>query len=224
MRTAFAHQSEEELFAEILRRRAMREEYRTALGELVGRWREPARTVVRRIQGSYMRGAPEEADDVFQEAVGKLIARGLDQFRGLSEHNAGKAASPKTFFLRIVKHVAIDRYRRSREELDATPPGADDQSPEHTPHEVAQAIAHAQRKAEREEAIEEYWIAFERLRREHPNEAQAWDLYHHQDVEDHAQVARLLQISVANSYKRVSRAHAWLKLYLLERRGEEEWS
>ena len=60
------------------------------------------------------------------------------------------------------------------------------------------------------------------LRREHPNEAAAWDLYHHQDVDDHAEVARLMGITVANSYKRVSRAQAWLKLYLLEQRREED--
>lgn len=222
MRTAFAHQSEDELFAEVLRRRAAGEDFKNALGALVERWRDPARTVVRRIQGSYMRGSPDEADDVFQDAVGKLISRGLDQFRGLSEHSPGKAASPKTFFLRIVKHVAIDRYRRSREDLQSAPRSGEDELPEASAHEVAQAVTHAQRKSEKEEATEEYWIAFERLRREHPNEAQAWDLYHHQDVDDHARVASLLNITVANSYKRVSRAQAWLKLYLLETRGEEE--
>jgi len=35
-------------------------------------------------------------------------------------------------------------------------------------------------------------------------------------VEDHEECARLLNITVANSYKRVSRAQAYLKLYLLE--------
>ena len=214
--------NEEELFSEILRRRSGREDFRSPLGELVERWREPARTVVRRIQGSYMRGSPEEAEDVFQEAVGKLMARGLDQFRGLSEHAPGKAASPRTFFLRIVKHVAIDRYRRQREELHETAEGFDEDAPSESAYEVAQAVDAAQRMHAREEATEEYWTAFERLRREHPNEAAAWDLYHHQDVEDHAECARVLNISVANSYKRVSRAQAWLKLYLLELRNEEE--
>lgn len=221
MRTAYAHQSEDQLFQEILRRRAAREDFRPALGALVERWRDPARTVVRRIQGSYMRGSPEEAEDVFQDAVGKLIARGLDQFRGLSEHSPGQAASPKTFFLRIVKHVAIDRYRRQREELHSAPEGQEEDAPRETAHEVAQAVDASQRKEQKAEATEEYWAAFERLRREHPNEATAWDLYHHQDVEDHAEVARALQITVANSYKRVSRAQAWLKLYLLEQRSEE---
>ena len=221
MRTAYAHQSEDELFQEVLRRRGGREDFRQPLGALVERWREPSRTVVRRIQGSYLRGSPEEADDVFQESVGKLIARGLDQFRGLSEHNPGQAASPKTFFLRIVKHVAIDRYRRTREDLDSTPPSLEEDAPQENPQQVAQAVDASARKREREDAAEEYWLAFERLQREHPNEAAAWDLYHHQDVEDHVEAARLLQISVANSYKRVSRAQAWLKLYLLELRSEE---
>lgn len=222
MRPVYSQLSEQELFEEILRRRAAKEDFRAALGALVERWRDPARTVVRRIQGSYMRGSPEEADDVFQDAVGKLIARGLDQFRGLSEQVPGKAASPKTFFLRIVKHVAIDRYRRQKEELHQVPESMEDDAPQESVHQVAQAVDAAQATRERAEATEEYWLAFERLRREHPNEANAWDLYHHQDVEDHAECARILSISVANSYKRVSRAQAWLKLYLLEQRGEEE--
>lgn len=225
MRTsAYSQLNEDELFTELLRRRTAREDFRPLLGELVQRWRDPARTVVRRIQGSYMRGSPEEADDVFQEAVGKLIAKGLDQFRGLSEHSPGKAASPKTFFLRIVKHVAIDRYRRQREELHSVPEGMEDDAPQESSHEIARAVDAAERQGARDEANEEYWIAFERLRREHPNEAAAWDLYHHQDVEDHGECARMLNISVANSYKRVSRAQAWLKLYLLELRNEEESS
>lgn len=221
MRTAFAHRSEEELFEEILRRRSSRADFRDPLGALVERWRDPARTVVRRVQGSYMRGSPEEADDVFQEAVGKLMARGLDQFRGVSEFAPGRAAAPRTFFLRIVKHVAIDRYRRQREAPHSPADFRDDDAAHESPHQIAQAVETAHGVSARQEATEEYWSAFERLRREHPNEASAWDLYHHQDVEDHGECARLLGISVANSYKRVSRAQAWLKLYLLELRSEE---
>lgn len=222
MRTPTAPQSEDELFQEILRRRAAGEDVRRLIGELVEQWREPARTVVRRIQASYLRGSPEDADDVYQEAVQKLIARGLDQFRGISEQTPGKAASPKTFFLRIVKHVAIDRYRRNREDLAPAPTAGEDELAPPTEHEVLRAVEAAEGAIRRDEAREEYWAAFGRLRREHPNEAAAWDLYHHQDVDDHAECARLLGITVANSYKRVSRAQAWLKLYLLERRREED--
>jgi RNA polymerase sigma-70 factor (ECF subfamily) len=222
MRTPSHSHSEDELFQEILRLRAEGEDVRRRVGELVERWREPARTVVRRIQASYQRGSPEDVDDVFQDSVQKLIARGLDQFRGISEQLPGKAASPRTFFLRIVKHVAIDRYRRSREDLAHAPPMGEDGLPAQTQHEVARAIEAAEGVRRRDEAREEYWAAFERLRREHPNEAAAWDLYHHQDVDDHAEAARLLGITVANSYKRVSRAQAWLKLYLLEQRREED--
>lgn len=220
MRAAFSHLSDQELFDEVVRLRGGKQDFRAALGALVERWREPARTVVRRIQGSYMKGSPEEADDVFQDAVSKLIARGLDQFRGLSEQVPGKAASPKTFFLRIVKHVAIDRYRRQREQLHHLPESMEDE-PVESAHEVAQAVEASSRAEQSAEANQEYWRAFERLKVEHPNEAAAWDLYHHQDVEDHAECARLMSISVANSYKRVSRAQAWLKLYVLENRGEE---
>ena len=39
---------------------------------------------------------------------------------------------------------------------------------------------------------------------------------------DHEAVARALGISVTNSYKRVSRAQAWLKLYILEARKRDE--
>ena len=150
-----------------------------------------------------------------------MRARGLEQFRGISEQMPGKAASPKTFFLRIVKHAAIDRYRRQREELAPAHPD-DEDGPMEAPHEVARAVVASQRTQERADATEEYWEIFERLRKEHPNEATAWDLYHHQDVEDHNECARLLGITVVNSYKRVSRAQAYMKLYLLELRGEEE--
>jgi RNA polymerase sigma-70 factor, ECF subfamily len=214
-------QGEDDLFSEILRRRAAGEDVRRLLGELCERWREPARTVVRRVQGSYLRGTSEDAEDVFQEAVQKLLARGLDQFRGISEQAPGKAASPKTFFLRIVKHGAIDRYRRSREDLAHGGVSGEEDAPQESPREVARAVAASEAALGRDEAREEYWAAFAKLREEHPNEAAAWDLYHHQDLDDHAEVARVLNITVANSYKRVSRAQAWLKLYLLELRGEE---
>ena len=221
MRPSIPH-SDDELFLEILRLRAEGADVRRQVGDLVELWREPARTVVRRVQASYQRGSPEDADDVFQEAVKKLIARGLDQFRGLSEQSPGAAASPKTFFLRIVKHAAIDRYRRNREDLAHALPEGEDGLPAQTEHEVTRAVEAAEGARRRDEAREEYWAAFERLRREHPNEAAAWDLYHHQDVDDHAEVARLMGITVANSYKRVSRAQGWLKLYLLEQRREED--
>ncbi len=221
MRTAYSQLTDEELFADILRRRAEGEDFRVQFGELCQRWRAPAGTVVRRIQGSYMRGSPDDLPEVFQESVGKFLARGLDQFRGISEQVPGKAASPKTFFLRIVKHAAIDRYRRQREDLASPHEDAED-GPMEAPHEVARAVAASRRVQERAEASEEYWDVFARLRKEHPNEAAAWDLYHHQDVEDHDECARLLGITVVNSYKRVSRAQAYMKLYLLELRGEEE--
>lgn len=167
-----------------------------------------------------MRGSPDDADELFQEAVAKFMAKGLEQFRGVSEQVPGKAASPKTFFLRIVKHCAIDRYRRQREDLDAgTAAGADeDEGPEQPRHEAVKSIAEARARQEQSEASEEYWAAWERLKGEHPNEAGAWDLYHHEDLDDHAEVARRLGITVVNSYKRVSRAQAWLKLYVLEAR------
>jgi RNA polymerase sigma-70 factor, ECF subfamily len=219
---ALAHLLDDELFAEVTRRRLAGEDFRAHLGELVERWRDPAYTVVRRVQGSFMRGSPDDQGEVFQEAVGKFIARGLAQFRGISEQVPGKAASPKTFFLRIVKHVAIDRYRRQREELASGGGEDSDEGPAEAPHDVARAVDVSNRVQQKADASEEYWAAFERLKQEHPNEAAAWDLYHHQDVEDHNECARLLEISVANSYKRVSRAQAYMKLYLLELRGEEE--
>jgi RNA polymerase sigma-70 factor (ECF subfamily) len=72
------------------------------------------------------------------------------------------------------------------------------------------------------EAHGEYGQAWGLLKTGHPNEAAAWDLYHHQDVDDHEAVAATLGISVTNSYKRVSRAQAWLKLYILEARKRDE--
>jgi RNA polymerase sigma-70 factor (ECF subfamily) len=183
------------------------------LGMLCERWRRPAYLVIRRVSASYRRGAPADEPEIFQEAVRKLIERGLDLFHGVSEGIPGKTASPKTFFLRIVKHAAIDRYRAARDLL-ANPPEDDESSD--SPPEIALATSRARRQEERKDAREIYWVAFERLRAEHPNEATAWDLYHHQDVEDHEQCAKLLNISVANSYKRVSRAQAYMRRYLIE--------
>jgi RNA polymerase sigma-70 factor (ECF subfamily) len=207
--------TDDELFAEVARRRSAGEPFGGPLGALVERWGRPARYVIGKIQASYGRGSPADADELFQDAVGKFIDRGLEQFRGVSEHMPGKAASPKTFFLRIAKHVAIDFYRRQREDLAPAPSDPDDVM-EESPAEVVRAVANARRTEERSEAQELYWAAFARLQKEHPKEAGAWELYHHQDVEDHEECARLLQITVVNSYKRVSRAQAYLKLYLLE--------
>lgn len=211
---AFRSFSDDELFAEVLRLRQAGAPFGAQLGELTERWRKPACFVVRRIQSSYSRGTPDDELEIFQEAVRKLVEKGLDQYRGISEQIPGKSASPKTFFLRIVKHLTIDLYRREREELSAVKDG--DEAPEATPEEAAQATHRARRADEEADASELYWAAFARLKREHPNEAAAWELYHHEDVEDHEQCARRLNISVQNSYKRVSRAQAYLRLYLLE--------
>lgn len=213
--------TDDELFAEIASKRAKGENFNKPLGELVERWRAPSATVVRRVQGAFMRGSPDDADEVFQDAVGKFLSRGLDQFRGVSEQVPGKAASPKTFFLRIVKHCAIDRYRRQREDLEQGPRDGEDEAAEPV-HQVQRSVAAADAKASAGEAHEEYWVAFRRLQDEHPNEAAAWDLYHHQDMDDHNEVARVLSITVVNSYKRVSRAQAYMKLYLLEARRQED--
>ncbi|PTL79408.1 RNA polymerase sigma factor [Vitiosangium sp. GDMCC 1.1324] len=211
--------TDEELFAEVLRRRATGEAVGGPLGALCERWARPARYVISKIQSSYSRGSPADADELYQDAVGKFLDRGLDQFRGVSEQMPGRSASPKTFFLRIVKHVAIDFYRRQREDLAPAPVDSDD-TMEEPPSEVARAMESSRRREERTEAQELYWRAFERLQEEHPKEAGAWDLYHHQDVEDHEECARRLNISVVNSYKRVSRAQAYMRLYLLDLQQE----
>src|SRR3954465_12996896 len=145
--------TDDELFAEISSRKAKGEDFKRHLGELVERWRAPASTVVRRVQGAFMRGSPDDADEVFQDAVGKFLSRGLDQFRGVSEHLPGKAASPKTFFLRIVKHCAIDRYRRHREELVQGPRDGEDEGGEPA-HEVARSVSASEAKASASEARE----------------------------------------------------------------------
>jgi RNA polymerase sigma-70 factor (ECF subfamily) len=206
------------LFGRILTRRGRGEDIGHDLGVLLERWRRPAIYVIRRIQQSYRRGGEPDQVELFQDAACKLLERGLDQFRGVSEDDSGNArvASARTFFLRIVKHTAIDHYRRHHEELAA--PSPDGEEHEHAPAEIGQAVDRARREAERDEASELYWRAFERLRAEHPNEAAAWDLYHHQDLDDHDAVARELGITVVNSYKRISRAQARLRLYLLELR------
>ncbi len=213
--------TDDELFAEVLQRRAGGEAVGAPLGALCERWARPARYVISKIQASYGRGSPADADELYQDAVGKFLDRGLDQFHGVSEQMPGRSASPKTFFLRIVKHVAIDFYRRHREELAPASASPDDVM-EETPSEVARAVEGARRREERAEAQELYWAAYARLQQEHPKEASAWELYHHEDVEDHEECARRLDISVVNSYKRVSRAQAYLKLYLLDLQRETQ--
>ncbi len=215
--------TDDELFSDITRRKAGGQDFKRQLGELVFRWRDGSTTVIRRVQGAFMRGSPDDADEIFQDAVAKFMAKGLEQFRGVSELVPGKAASPRTFFLRIVKHCAIDRYRRQREELD---PGfvsdEGDEAPEVSAPEAQRAVADAEARAQQVDAHGEYQEAWLRLQREHPNEAAAWDLYHHRDMDDHEAVAESLGITVTNSYKRVSRAQAWLKLYILEARQRDE--
>jgi RNA polymerase sigma-70 factor (ECF subfamily) len=212
--------SDEELFTAVAEGRAGGKDIGPPLGRLVERWRAGALYVIRRVRQSYGKGSPEDDEELFQEAVAKLVERGLDQFRGVSEQLPGKAASPKTFFLRIAKHVAIDRYRRSREVLAAGPAGEEEEQQEATGPQRSSAVEGSRRQEERAEASELYWAAYRRLQREHPNEASAWDLYHHQDLDDHQEVAKRLGINVTNSYKRVSRAQAYLKVYLLELSGE----
>ncbi len=210
--------TDDELFADISTRKASGLDFKKPLGELVFRWHGASAVVVRRVQGAFVKGSPDDVDEIFQDAVAKFMNRGLDQFRGVSEQVPGKAASPRTFFLRIVKHCAIDRYRRDRDELERAPRDEADEREEPV-HEAARAVSHARASAEQREAHEEYWAAFRRLQGEHPNEAAAWDLYHHQDMDDHDEVARVLGISVTNSYKRVSRAQAWMKLYVQDQRA-----
>ncbi len=209
------------LFGRILARRAEGQEPSRDLGVLLDRWRRPALYVIRRIQQSYRRGGESDQEELFQDAACKLIERGLDQFRGTTTDAQGahRASSARTFFLRIVKHTAIDHYRRHHEELAAAAPDGDE--PEATLPEIGQAVERSRRQAERDEAEELYRRAFERLQREHPNEAAAWALYHHQDVDDHEGVAKALGITVVNSYKRISRAQAHLRLFILEIRDAE---
>ena len=128
--------TDDELFAEVLQRRAGGEAVGAPLGALCERWARPARYVISKIQASYGRGSPADADELYQDAVGKFLDRGLDQFRGVSEQMPGRSASPKTFFLRIVKHVAIDFYRRQREDLAPAASDPDD-AMEEPPSELA---------------------------------------------------------------------------------------
>ncbi|MEO7330693.1 MAG: RNA polymerase subunit sigma-70 [Minicystis sp.] len=206
--------TDEELVEEVLRHRAAGTPPGPVLGELCERWRRAACFVVRRIQASYGRGAQDDELEVYQEAVRKLVEKGLEQFRGEDENEPGRQASLRVFFLRIVKHQAIDRYRAKTEELAREKAG--EEAPEVSLGEAAQAMAQARAREERNEATELYWAAYERLEIEHPNEASVWKLYHHEGADDHAECAAALSISVVNSYKRLSRAQAYLKLYLLD--------
>lgn len=220
MRPSPDEASDEQLFREVVRLRSEGRSANDVLGRLTARWEAPARYVIRRIQKSYGKGAEDDELELYQEAVMRFVERGLDQFRGLSERNPGAAASPKTFFLRIAKHAAIDRYRAQREVSDQVPSSEDENEVMESPAQTAKAVERAKAFETRREDTELYWRAFKRLEQEHPNEASAWNLYHHEDLEDHGVVAKRLNISVANSYKRVSRAQAWLRSYLLELQEE----
>jgi RNA polymerase sigma-70 factor (ECF subfamily) len=201
------------LFDAVLRGRAQGAHVDPPLGALLERWRRSAGVVVRRVQATYRGGSPADEAEIFQESARKLVERGLAQYRGVSEGVPVKNASPRTFFLRIVKHTAIDRYRKERDVLEAE---SRDEALEVSPAEASTATRLARRAAERKDAQETYEAAFRRLLEEHPNEAAAWELYHHEGVEDHEQCARRLSISIVNSYKRVSRAQAYLRKYVLE--------
>lgn len=209
------------LLAEVLARRDSGRDGRAHVGALIERWRKPALYVIRRVQQSYRKGSTDDATELFQDAAAKLIERGLAQFRGTS---AGAEAAPdsppsaaagRVFFLRIVKHTAIDHYRRHHEELAQKPDG-DGDAPEVSAPEAAVADSRARASAAREDAADLYWRAFTRLRADHPGEADAWEAYHHLDLDDHEACAKRLGITVASSYKRISRAQARLRLILLE--------
>jgi RNA polymerase sigma-70 factor (ECF subfamily) len=215
--TRTADGTDEELLAEALRRRARGEDFQPQLAQLWSRWKEPAAVVVRRVQRAYQKGSPSDIGDIFQEATLKFATRGIDQFRGLKPDGVTKA-SLTGFFLRIVNHAAVDYYRRSRERLA---PAREPDSAE-SPAEVQASMDHARRTAEQDSAREVYWRAFTRLEKEHPGEAAAWHLYRHESVEDHAECARLMGVSVDASFKRVSRAQAFLRLYVLELMEHEE--
>jgi RNA polymerase sigma-70 factor (ECF subfamily) len=212
---SLSHLSDDELFAQMMAERAAGRDFGELLGVLCSRWQSACRHLVRRIQSSYRQGSSEDEHEVFNEAVERFMSRGLSQFRGASEQIPGKNATPKAYFLRIAKHLAIDRYRRSREVLHEEREDEEGE-PMEPAAERRRAVEISKAAAARNESVELYWKAFARLEREHPNEAAAWALYHHEDVEDHAECARRLSITVVNSYKRVSRAQAHLRLYLLE--------
>lgn len=213
--------TDESLLDGVLADRAAGRPAGASAGELLSRWRKPALYVIRRIQQSYRAGTAEDALELYQDAAFKFLDRGLDQFRGVRDEagqgaaGAGAVAAARVFFLRIVKHTSIDHYRRHREELA---PRVDDPDAalETSAPEIAVAEDRARASLAREEAADVYWKAFGRLRAEHPGEAEAWEAYHHLDLDDHEACARRLGISVASSYKRISRAQARLRLYLLE--------
>ncbi len=231
-RTAASSPDEDALVAEVLARRADGREAGSLVGQLLERWRKPAMYVIRRVQQSYRAGTPDDAEELYQEAAFKLVDRGLAQFKGGrvdegSDTEAGPSsaasgdeprrvsgAAARVFFLRIVKHTAIDHYRRQREELSRADDA--DNGLETSAPEVAVAESRARSAASREDAADLYWRAFARLRAEHSGEAEAWEAYHHLDLDDHEACARRLGISIASSYKRISRAQARLRLYLLE--------
>jgi RNA polymerase sigma-70 factor (ECF subfamily) len=215
------------LLAEVLARRDQGRDGRAHVGALIERWRKPALYVIRRVQQSYRMGSADDAAELFQEAAAKLVERGLAQFRGSSAaasdappEGPPSGAAGRVFFLRIVKHTAIDHYRRHHEELAQKPDGAED-APEVSAPEVAVAEGRARASAAREDAADLYWRAFARLRADHPGEADAWEAYHHLDLDDHEACAKRLGITVASSYKRISRAQARLRLILLELSDDE---
>src|SRR4051812_13714712 len=162
--------SDEALFARVAEGRASGRDVSAPLGTLIDRWRPAALYVIRRVRQSYGKGSPEDDEDLLQDAVAKLVERGLEQFRGISEQLPGKSASPKTFFMRIAKHAAIDRFRRMREVLAEPPAEGDAEEPhEQGPGERSSAVEGSRRHEEQAEASELYWAAYRRLQREHLN-------------------------------------------------------
>jgi RNA polymerase sigma-70 factor, ECF subfamily len=219
--TAVLPLTDDELFQDIVHRKASGHDHKRQVGELVFRWRAQSHGIIGKVQRAFMKGSPDDLDEIFQQAVVKFIDRGIGQFHGKSAEFPGQSTPPRAFFLRIVKHAAIDLYRRESSEVEPAHNAEDGEEIDENLALVQRAEHLARAHSDQRSASEEYWAAWKRLQKEHPNEAAVWDLYHHQELDNHAEVASILGITVPNSHKRCSRAQAWLKLAVIEMRERD---
>lgn len=160
-------------------------ERRDALDTLLADFRAPAMAVIHKTMAAHGVG-PDHADGVLQEATVKLLARGLDAFRG--------QAAPSTYFCRVAINAALDTCRRmaARPEPDRVEPAR--------PEGPEAALL-------RQEGARLLWACMRRLADHY---RLAVELFYLEEAGDAATCAARAGVSVQAFWQRLCRARAML--------------
>jgi RNA polymerase sigma-70 factor, ECF subfamily len=164
------------------------EERRRATLELLDDFRAPALAVIHKtLRASGLDRSSVE--DVFQAAALRFIASGIASYRG--------DASPRSYFLRIALHAALDQLRARRRE----PRGPDE----------LQDVADPGGSVEQRLQLRREREALEACLRELPASlARAVALYYFEQLGDCARCAEALGVRRNAFEQRLSRARTWL--------------